>query len=76
MRLLNTIIATLVLSSGSVPAQHLDEYKILNHLDNYGNLYLRNKPYTLATHGSARQGQPKHSQNQHRNPSYGTAGER
>lgn len=27
-------------------AQPLDKYEILNHLDNYGNLYLRNKPYT------------------------------
>jgi len=27
-------------------SQPLDQYQILNHLDNYGNLYLRNKPYT------------------------------
>ena len=32
-------------------AAPLDQYRILNHLDNYGNLDLRNKPYTSLPDG-------------------------
>ena len=36
----------LLLFNASPYAQSLDQFRILNHLDNYGNLDLRNKPYT------------------------------
>ncbi|MEX0335062.1 MAG: hypothetical protein AB3N26_11465, partial [Vibrio tubiashii] len=44
LRILFSIL--LVIFSLSTHAVALDQFRILNHLDNYGNLDLRNKPYT------------------------------
>lgn len=44
LRIIALIIGSLTITN--VTAEPLDQYQILNHLDNYGNLYLRNKPYT------------------------------
>lgn len=44
-------LLSILLLTPSTSAIELDYYKILNHLDNYGNLDLRNKPYTSLPDG-------------------------
>ena len=49
LRIIALIIGSLTITN--VSAEPIDHYQILNHLDNYGNLYLRNKPYTALPTG-------------------------
>lgn len=44
--MLRVIALSLSLIAGYTHAMALDLYMVLNHLDNYGNLDLRGKPYT------------------------------